>query len=43
MHADDMDFQIEADLIGIMCPGLTQVSNPKRENKTAWRLEKTTD
>jgi len=31
MHADDLDFQIEADLIGIMCPGLPQVSNPLRE------------
>ena len=27
MHADDIDFQIEADFIGIMCPGLPQVSN----------------
>ncbi len=26
-HADDIDFQIEADFIGIMCPGLPQVSN----------------
>ncbi len=27
MHANDIDFQIEADFIGIMCPGLPQVSN----------------
>ncbi len=27
MHADDIDFQIEADFIGIMCPGLPQASN----------------
>lgn len=26
-HADDIDFQIEADLIGIICPGLPQESN----------------
>ena len=27
IHADDIDFQIEADFIGIMCPGLPRVSN----------------
>ncbi len=27
LHADDIDFQIEADFIGIMCPGLPRVSN----------------
>jgi hypothetical protein len=27
MHSDDIDFQIEADFIGLMCPGLPQVSN----------------
>ncbi len=27
MHADDIDFQIEADFIGLMCPGLPRVSN----------------
>ena len=27
IHADDIDFQIEADFIGIMCPGLPQTSN----------------
>lgn len=27
MHSDDIDFQIEADFIGIMCPGLPQESN----------------
>jgi hypothetical protein len=27
LHSDDIDFQIEADFIGIMCPGLPQVSN----------------
>jgi len=27
LHADDIDFQIEADFIGIMCPGLPQISN----------------
>jgi hypothetical protein len=27
LHADDIDFQIEADFIGIMCPGLPQASN----------------
>lgn len=27
LHADDIDFQIEADFIGIMCPGLPQDSN----------------
>ncbi len=26
-HADDIDYQIEADLIGIICPGLPQESN----------------
>ncbi len=26
-HADDIDFQIEADFIGLMCPGLPQVAN----------------
>lgn len=26
-HADDIDFQIEADFIGIMCPGLPQAAN----------------
>lgn len=26
-HADDIDFQIEADLFGILCPGLPQTSN----------------
>ena len=26
-HADDIDFQIEADLIGIICPGMPQESN----------------
>ncbi len=26
-HADDIDFQIEADLIGILCPGMPQESN----------------
>lgn len=27
MHADDIDFQIEADFIGMMCPGLPQLAN----------------
>jgi hypothetical protein len=27
LHADDIDFQIEADFIGVMCPGLPQASN----------------
>ncbi len=27
IHADDIDFQIEADFIGIMCPGLPRISN----------------
>ena len=27
IHADDIDFQIEADFIGIMCPGMPQMSN----------------
>lgn len=27
LHADDIDFQIEADFIGIMCPGLPLESN----------------
>jgi hypothetical protein len=27
LHADDIDFQIEADFIGVMCPGLPLVSN----------------
>jgi hypothetical protein len=27
IHANDIDFQIEADFIGLMCPGLPQVSN----------------
>ncbi len=27
IHADDIDFQIEADLFGIVCPGLPQSSN----------------
>lgn len=27
LHADDIDFQIEADFIGIMCPGLPRLSN----------------
>lgn len=27
IHADDIDFQIEADFIGLMCPGLPQESN----------------
>ena len=27
IHANDIDFQIEADFIGIMCPGLPRVSN----------------
>jgi hypothetical protein len=27
LHADDIDFQIEADFIGVMCPGLPQESN----------------
>jgi len=27
MHADDIDFQIEADYIGFMCPGMPQTSN----------------
>ncbi len=26
-HADDIDFQIESDFIGLMCPGLPQTSN----------------
>lgn len=26
-HADDIDFQIEADLFGLVCPGLPQASN----------------
>lgn len=26
-HSDDIDFQIEADFIGLMCPGLPRVSN----------------
>ncbi|MCP4642492.1 MAG: ADP-ribosylglycohydrolase family protein [bacterium] len=26
-HADDIDFQIEADLLGILCPGLPRESN----------------
>jgi len=26
-HSDDIDFQIEADFIGLMCPGLPQTSN----------------
>lgn len=26
-HADDIDFQIEADVLGIVCPGLPQASN----------------
>lgn len=26
-HADDIDFQIEADVFGILCPGLAQESN----------------
>lgn len=27
LHADDIDFQIEADFIGIMCPGLPQAAH----------------
>lgn len=27
LHADDIDFQIEADYIGMMCPGLPQLAN----------------
>lgn len=27
MHADDIDFQIEADYIGFMCPGMPQTAN----------------
>jgi hypothetical protein len=27
LHADDIDFQIEADYIGFMCPGMPQTSN----------------
>ena len=27
LHADDIDFQIEADFIGFMCPGMPQTSN----------------
>ncbi|MFC1607007.1 ADP-ribosylglycohydrolase family protein [Candidatus Latescibacterota bacterium] len=27
LHADDIDFQIEADYIGFMCPGLPQTAN----------------
>lgn len=27
IHADDIDFQIEADYIGFMCPGMPQTSN----------------
>lgn len=27
IHADDIDFQIEADFIGIMCPGMPRTSN----------------
>lgn len=27
IHADDIDFQIEADFIGLMCPGLPATSN----------------
>ncbi|MGE5429268.1 MAG: ADP-ribosylglycohydrolase family protein [Methylococcaceae bacterium] len=27
LHADDIDFQIEADYIGFMCPGMPQVAN----------------
>ena len=27
LHANDIDFQIEADFIGLMCPGLPQASN----------------
>lgn len=27
LHADDIDFQIEADYIGLMCPGMPQTSN----------------
>ncbi len=27
LHADDIDFQIEADFIGIMCPGLPRAAN----------------
>jgi hypothetical protein len=27
IHANDIDFQIEADFIGLMCPGLPQASN----------------
>lgn len=27
IHADDLDFQIEADFIGIMCPGRPRISN----------------
>lgn len=27
LHSDDIDFQIEADFIGIMCPGLPRASN----------------
>jgi hypothetical protein len=27
IHANDIDFQIEADFIGLMCPGMPQVSN----------------
>lgn len=27
LHADDIDFQIEADYIGFMCPGMPQASN----------------
>ncbi len=27
LHSDDIDFQIESDFIGIMCPGLPQAAN----------------
>jgi len=27
LHADDIDFQIEADYIGLMCPGMPQTAN----------------
>ena len=36
-HADDIDFQIEADLLGILCPGLPQESNRHVRGRHVYR------
>jgi len=36
-HADDIDFQIEADFIGMICPGVVNRAHHELRRRLVWR------